>query len=328
MNYSTIEHMRIAVSNYCNLKCKHCYAFDCTREDLERCEKNQLTTAQIKEFIDMLIADFGLKKVSLTGGEPLAARVWPRTKEILEHCLEKDLNVQLNTSGSGEVGIDEIVTAAGQQKKNILLHASLDGTSEDTVDSFRGCPGAYKRAIKTITDAVRNRISVQVRYTLTCENFDQAESCYELVSQMGVESFMIKPIYLAGSAKGNKELVPDADAIKRMQTRLIKMSKGNPTRLDLPRPVYADLNNMPDKANIQIINCICGVKAGYITYDGNVYPCTYIAGANDSEKYILGNLKDKSFDFAKAWNSPYAYTEYRSAPADVCTTYEILTRCR
>ena len=83
MGYSKIEHMRIAISNYCHLKCKHCYASNMTQEDFNECEKQQMSIEMIKEFIDMLINEFELEKVSITGGEPLSSFVCRAEKFIL-----------------------------------------------------------------------------------------------------------------------------------------------------------------------------------------------------------------------------------------------------
>src|SRR5262249_3585979 len=100
------RHLRLCVSFYCNLHCEHCYVPEDYRDQYKRLlEPSQLSTAEIIDFIDLLIDRYFLRKLSLTGGEPLLNVAFPRSKAVLAHANRRGLQVQLNTGGFGQVQI-------------------------------------------------------------------------------------------------------------------------------------------------------------------------------------------------------------------------------
>lgn len=323
---TSIQNIRIAVSYFCNLRCKHCYVPEDDRFSYKQLEKDQLSVDQINKFVDFLVANFDLKKVTITGGEALLSNVWPRTIEVLQHALNRDLDIQLNTSGSGDIEMATIKEAAGDKYKKILMHMSLDGIDEDAVDEFRGKKGAMAKAMKSITDAVNLGLNVQARYTVTSTNIADAPACYDILNEIGVHSFMIKPMLPAGNAMINSDMILSKDDVRELQQELLRRSVTHRTRLDLPSPVYVKKSEIPAGANATIILCICGVEAGYIAYNGDVFPCTYIVGSPFSQSYVLGNIKDPDFDFGKVWVDPNSFAEYRQAHPEACTTHNILYR--
>lgn len=325
-NPTIMQNIRIAVSYYCNLHCRHCYVPETQRLDYRDLEKDQLSVDQINQFIDYLIDEFGLMKVTLTGGEPLLAEVWQRTLPVLQHALHNNLAVQINTSGSGNVPMKDLAEAAGSKLDHILLHASLDGIDPAKVDAFRGSAGAMDRAIAMIRDAVGLGINVQARYTATQENADDAVACYALLEKMGVNSFMLKPMLPSGNALLNAQMVLSQARARALQVALLAHSVGSKTRLDLPSPVYVPHAEWPQGANAAHVLCVCGVQAGYIAYNGDIMPCTYIAGSSVTRQYTLGNIKDPNFNFRKVWTDPKSFAEYRRASEETCTTHNILYR--
>lgn len=321
-----IQHMRLAASYYCNLRCQHCYVPDIDRTKYRKMEKEQLTLEQIDAFIDLLIKDFELEKISITGGEAMYHKVWPRTCHILQYAIQRDINVQINTSGSGDIDISAIVDTVNGSLDKILLHASLDGINEKKVDKFRGRKNAFKRALKTIQDAVSAGICTQVRFTVTKDNYDDTLACYDFVTDLGADAFMVKPMYPAGSGRLNSDLLIDREKVEKLQWQLIQKSIHRKTRLDLPQAVYIKPKDFPAGANVKIFNCICGVQAGYMAYNGDIYPCPYLVGAPNSTDFVIGNIKDPNFDFREAWLRSHTYSEFRTAREDTCTTQNILLR--
>lgn len=325
MKHSTIKIIRLAISNFCDLKCKHCYSAKLEREELLEMEKNQLSIEEIKDFLTILINDFGLEKVDITGGETLNHLVWPRTKEILKFAIENRLEIQLNTSGSGDIEVKEIKEVIGDYEK-FTLHVSLDGVDEEKVDWFRGKKGAFKSAIQTFKDAVASNLFVRSRFTVTKDNYNDIEACYDLVTSLGANAFMFKPVNLAGNAQLNKnELSVEEEIVRDIQLKLINKSIDCPTRLDLPAPHFINYDQIPSNANVRVTHCICGVNLLYMAYNGDIYPCTYFSGADNSEDYRIGNIMDKNFNFKEVWLSPETYREFRQALKHECTANKLLS---
>lgn len=98
------------VSFYCNLHCEHCYVPEEYRDQYKQLlEPSQLSVEEVTDFIDLLADDYSLRKVSLTGGEPLLKFAFPRTAAVMAHANKRGLQVQLNAGGLGQVPIPDVV---------------------------------------------------------------------------------------------------------------------------------------------------------------------------------------------------------------------------
>jgi radical SAM protein with 4Fe4S-binding SPASM domain len=323
-----LEHMRIAVSYYCSLKCQHCYVPELNRTKYKsRLESSQLSLVEICAFIDRLVDSLGLQKITVTGGEALLRNVWPRTRVVMRHGLDRGLTVQLNTSGSGQIDISEVVEVCGDDLNKFVLHLSLDGIDNDRVDVFRGKTGAMKRAVKTLDDAAAAGMRIETRYTMTEQNADETLPTYRFVSERGSTAFVMKPMFAAGTARENQDiLVRSREEVRSVQWQLLKESRGNPTALGLPEPVYIPESAFPEGANAYVVKCLCGHGAGYLSTNGDIYPCSYIVGAPDDKQWVLGNIRDPEWDFVEAWRRPESYRSFREAKVDQnCTAQNIVT---
>lgn len=320
--------LRIAVSYYCNQRCRHCYVPELNRVEYKhRLEESQLAPAQIENFIDLLISNFRLEKISITGGETLLNIVWPRTRRVMQHALRKGLTVQLNTNGAGQVSLHEVIEAAGSHLDQLIVQVSLDGLNEKHVDEFRGFPGAMRRSMETIRQGVSGGAYVRVRYSMTEDNYQDAVACYEQVDAMGAAQFVIKPAFSAGSARDNPTIITTGNVVREIQQRLVARSVGRRMQLDLAQPVFVDPSSFPAGANVNVINCACGKTAAYLSTTGDIYPCMYLVGDPGAESMVLGNIKDPSFDFARVWNKPDTFLEFRTGPRDGnCTAQNVLAR--
>ena len=62
-----IDYLRISIIDKCNLKCIYCMP----EESVESIEKDELLTFEEIERICIAAAEIGIKKIKITGGEPL-----------------------------------------------------------------------------------------------------------------------------------------------------------------------------------------------------------------------------------------------------------------
>jgi radical SAM protein with 4Fe4S-binding SPASM domain len=319
--------MRIAVSYYCNLKCQHCYVPELNRTKYRTLlESSQLELEEITSFVDRLVDEMGLNKVTITGGEALLHLVWPRTKVVLRHALDRGLTVQLNTSGSGQIRMSQIAEVCGSDLDKLILHLSLDGVDEERVDRFRGRKGAMRDAMRSLSDARDLGIRVEARYTITEENQQDTVGTYDLVSEYNARAFLAKPMFAAGVARQNEALLLRAkNQVRDVQMALLERSVGNTTRLGLPEPVYVVEGEFPKGHSAYVIKCACGDAAGYLSTNGDIYPCSYLVGAPDDRSHVLGNIRDR--DFVEMWSDPLAYSEFRNAVKDQnCTAQNIVSQ--
>lgn len=321
-----IRELRIAVSYSCNLRCRHCYVPEERRVRYREFYPDELTVGELEAVIDTLAADYGLKRISITGGEALLQPVWPRTERLLRRAIALDLRVRLITGGAGQVSVPTVLAAASGSD-NLTLQVSLDGVAAETVNSLRGRSYAYRRAVATIAEAAEHGIPVVVRYTVTEDNYQQTLACYDLATELGAATFVFKPVFSSGEARRSRVTPVTPESVRELQLATVARSVKRRTKLKLPQPCYVTSQEVPEGANVEITYCGCGRDVAYLAPNGDIYPCTYLVGMPGMERWRLGNLRDPGFDLARAWTAESTYRDFRSARREChCTAQEISAR--
>jgi len=173
------------VTEGCNLHCVHCRAVAAPVRNPE-----ELTTEEALALVDE-IAAFATPILVLSGGEPLYR---PDIFEIATYATGKGLRVALATNGTLVTPeIAHRIRDAGVLRVSI----SIDGANEETHDEFRAIPGAFKRAIKGISNLREIGVSVQMNTTIARHNFKQAPQIMDLALKIGVDAlhlFMLVPV--------------------------------------------------------------------------------------------------------------------------------------
>ncbi|MGY4319496.1 radical SAM protein [Bradyrhizobium sp. JR3.5] len=259
------DHMRISISLYCNLHCDHCYIPEEYRDQYKRLlEPSQLSIEEMTNFVDLLVDRYSLRKITITGGEPLLKIVFPRSAALMAHANKRGLHVQLNTGGLGQIPISDVVSLFDGREK-LVFQFSFDGAKRDTVDRFRRKPGVYESALRQMSEAVNCGALVQARMTANRHNVGEALDAYRLLSSIGVDSFKIRPMFAAGVAIDNQDaLLGSAEELKELQEALIAMAAQSSVRLELPPPIFVDTTK--PRPNVKFIECNCGVCLGLPLY--------------------------------------------------------------
>jgi len=181
-------------------------------------------------------------------------------------------------------------------------------------------------ALRSLREARDLGIADEARFTITEDNRQDTVPTYDLVAEHSARAFLAKPMFASGVARENEALLLRAkNQVRDVQIALLERSVGNPTRLGLPEPVYVLETEFPAGHNAYVIKCACGDAAGYLSTNGDIYPCSYLVGAPDDKQHVLGNIRDA--DFVELWSDPNAYREFRTAHKDRnCTAQNIVSR--
>lgn len=163
------------VTRACALHCLHCRA-----EAQYHPDPRQLTFEEGKQLIDQ-IADLDRPLFVFTGGDPLMR---PDLFELARYAIEeKNLPVSMTPSATPKV-----TRAAIQQAKEVGLSRwafSLDGSSAEIHDHFRGTKGSYDLTMRGIEYLKELEIPIQVNTTISNYNLHDLEAIAEKVKDMG-----------------------------------------------------------------------------------------------------------------------------------------------
>jgi cyclic pyranopterin phosphate synthase len=141
-----VEYLRISVTDKCNLRCVYCMP----EEGLPWLKKEQLLTYEEIRDVVAAMAPLGLRRVRLTGGEPLIRKDLPRLVDLIA-SVPGIQDLAISTNG---VLLDKLagpLKEAGATRVNI----SLDSFRRDRVDGLARREGTFDRVLSGLNAAER-----------------------------------------------------------------------------------------------------------------------------------------------------------------------------
>jgi cyclic pyranopterin phosphate synthase len=125
----TIDYLRISVTDKCNLRCRYCIP----AEGVELLRHEELLTLEETARLVRIMAGMGLKKVRITGGEPLVRKNIEKLIEDI-HNIPQIEDIAITTNGTLLNGRIQRLKSCGLNAVNI----SLDTLDEDVFTKITG----------------------------------------------------------------------------------------------------------------------------------------------------------------------------------------------
>jgi cyclic pyranopterin phosphate synthase len=141
-----IEYLRISVTDKCNLRCVYCMP----EQGLPWLKHQEILSYEEIAEIVRVMAGMGLRRVRLTGGEPLVRRDLAQLVRLLKRIDGID-DVALSTNAVLLAEHAAELRAAGVNRVNI----SLDSLREDRVASLARRTGYFEKILEGIAAAER-----------------------------------------------------------------------------------------------------------------------------------------------------------------------------
>lgn len=299
----------------CNLNCKHCYS------NARTISRKELTTKEALDVVDQL-ADFGVVALAFSGGEPLARKDF---FEVAKHAVDSDLYVSLATNGT------LLNKQTARELREIGLNyveISIDGSTPESHDEFRGLKGAFEMAVAGLKNCVEEGLCASVAVTATKRNFKDIPKILDLAEKFGARRFALFNFVPVG--RGVELVSQDLSPEEREETLLFLLNKllsGSKviilaTAPQLARVAVTHQQNIEGEilmpmAHMQttkvnskaaaLADFIGGCGAGRlycsISPEGNVHPCVFLP-------IKVGNLKEENF--GEIWLNSKLFTALRN----------------
>jgi cyclic pyranopterin phosphate synthase len=141
-----VQYLRISVTDKCNLRCIYCMPM----EGLPWLKREDILSFEEIERVVRAMAEMGLRRVRITGGEPLIRRDLPDLMRLIARVPGiEDLSLSTNAVLLEEQAAP--LRDAGVQRLNV----SLDSLREDRVDAISRRPGSYRQIMRGLEEAER-----------------------------------------------------------------------------------------------------------------------------------------------------------------------------
>ena len=182
----------------CDLACLHCRASanPCT-------DPRELTTPEIFRILGE-IADGGTAPhIILTGGDPLKRRDF---FDIVKRTIDVGLPCLVAPSATPLLNSEAVARIAALRVTAVSL--SLDGSSPERHDAFRGMPGTFERTLTIARDILDAGISLQINTLVTCGTIDDLPDIHRVVQRVGADRWSLFFLIKTGRGSQLRQITP------------------------------------------------------------------------------------------------------------------------
>jgi AdoMet-dependent heme synthase len=200
------------VTQSCDLACKHCRA---AAQPLPH--PDQLTHAEGMALIDQ-IAAMHIPIFVFTGGDPLKRE---DLFELIRYAAGKNVQVAVTPSATPLLTRDAIFRL--KEAGLVRLGISLDGSTPEIHDAFRGLPGAWARTIQAIEWANEAGIPIQVHTTISRHNVSDLDSLCDLFEKLAIVMWNV--FFLVPVGRGQLDDLLSGEEFEQVFGKIYELSR-------------------------------------------------------------------------------------------------------
>ena len=295
----------IEITNFCNLTCKHCYAFSGPKDKRE----DELTREEILDLLDQF-EELGVLQVFLTGGEVFAH---PNAVEIINYAKTKSFTTQIFTNG----------TLIKERHLSKIPEGTSFLVSFDTADPVKTVRGGMDYPILKEKFRLFEKYNHPFRTAVSVHNHN-IDDVFGIFSWCEKNEFP-RPQWMETHPIGRALLHKDILIPKEKVGQVIEIYQQCMDRFSkqCPQDEWEQLEEENDGFQITNIQTIkfcqrleratrrekCSRTMVYVNSAGDVYPCSNCM-SNGSHKG--GNIRENSF--VDIWD--YGFDKFRKITFD------------
>ncbi len=286
----SVDYLRISVSDKCNLRCIYC-------NPLGNCgfiERKEILRFEEIERIAGLFSECGIRKIRLTGGEPLVRKDVVRLVGKLA-AIPAIESLALTTNGVLLEGLAGPLKAAGLQRVNI----SVDSAKRDSyarITGFDLLPKVTRGIYKAMEAGLR---PVKINSVIIKGLNDSAEQILALAEMSIRLPLTVRFIEYCPTGKYTN---PVNDYLPNKKVRDIIECKYGPLSSVIEEHNHGPALTFKVKDSAGAIGFISGRSSTFcsscsrlrLTSDGKIMPCLYSAHTYNLKKLIRGGASEET----------------------------------
>lgn len=263
------------------------------------CEAWQNPSASSEEFDPEILRKIParMKRLNITGGEPLLRKDLPKIVEILDSKTDR---LEISTNGYFSDRLMEIARAFPR----LTVRISIEGLPA-TNDSLRGIKDGFDHAMRSLLGLKRLGLDdIGFAMTISGENCRDLIDVYTLAASMDVE-LANAVVHNSFYFFKNDNAIPNVNEVDDAMCRFIEALLRSPRRALRKRikdwfRAYLNLGLLAHvRGDTRPIPCGAGTDTFFVDPFGRVLACN-----GSAEPWIMGDLRTQSFD--EIWNGSIA----------------------
>lgn len=294
-----LRDLRVSVTDRCNLRCRYCMPREVFGADFPFLERDELLTFEEIERVVRVLVGLGIRKVRLTGGEPLLRRDLPDLVARLSRIDGiEDLALTSNGVLLGRMAQD--LVDAGLGRVTVSLDALDDATFRavsDTTIPVQAVVDGIAAARRAGLDPVKVNAVLQRGV-----NDDQIEPLAEWARELGVTVRFIEFMDVGTTNRWRRDgVVPAAEVAERIAARW-PIEPVDPAHAGEVAERYRYVDGAGEVGVIaSVTRPFCGTcSRARLSAVGELYTCLFAAEGHDLRELVRGDADDDALRAAVA----------------------------
>ncbi|MCL5407558.1 MAG: radical SAM protein [Patescibacteria group bacterium] len=269
------QHAQLEVTGRCNMRCKHCRAWDEARVNLP--------IPVIETISDFVVAegdsDF---RMTISGGEPFLRKDLPQIISIIK---DKGIESVIITTNGSLVDEDVLEKLAILNLRNLCIQVSIDSVDHGEHDAFREYPGAFEKAVHALDLTNKFGLVSSLRATMTESRIGQIHDLVRLALEHRAIRIGIGSVIPVGRGKENnlgmtpvskRRFLEELTSCKQQYPN-IDITTEDPLKFALNRPDIWSYGDDIDPTDPDVFGgCTAGVTGFNVSSDGIITPCAVL----------------------------------------------------
>jgi GTP 3',8-cyclase len=286
-----LHDLRISVTDRCNFRCQYCMPADQFGSNFIFLPNDSLLTFEEIERLATIFARLGVKKLRLTGGEPLLRKDLPDLVEKLSRIKGIE-DIGLTTNGFLLSKFAHDLKKAGLKRVNI----SLDSLNDELFGKINGRMINTKPVLDGIAASKEEDLSIKINMVVKkglndAEIIPMAEFCKK-------EDLQLRYIEFMDVGSTNEWKMDDVATKKEIYEILTKKYE-----LEILEPAYfgevaKQYRYKDSNLTVGFINSVsesfCGTcTRARLSASGQIYTCLFNGNGFDLRKLLRNGIKDE-----------------------------------
>ncbi|OIP31286.1 MAG: hypothetical protein AUK47_22745 [Deltaproteobacteria bacterium CG2_30_63_29] len=197
--------LALEITGRCNRNCVYCYNDWRARP---RETPDELKTATLLELVASVLRATGVRRLTVTGGEPLAR---PDALDLLAGLVGLGLELSLVSDGGL---IDEAMANALAALPVSLVQVTLLAANRESHDALKGTP-SFDATLRALAHLKRASVRTSVAFVCTRRNAQHFRDVIELCFALGVKDLAFSRFCATGRGGREDELSPTHEQLER-----------------------------------------------------------------------------------------------------------------
>lgn len=287
----SLHDLRISVTDRCNFRCTYCMPKEVFNDDYQFLAHDEVLTFEEIVRLAKIFRGHGIKKIRLTGGEPLLRK----EIEVLVEMLARELPgvvLTLTTNGSALKAKARALKAAGLTR----ISVSLDSLDDATFRAMNNVGYPVSKVLEAIDEAVAAGLA-PVKVNMVVKRGVNDKHIVDMARYFKNSGNIVRFIEFmdVGTSNGWKmdDVIPSAEVVKRIH-EVFPCEPANPNYSSEVAKRWRYKDGSGEFGVISsVTEAFCGTcTRARLSTDGSIYTCLFAQKGYDLKSMLRGGKSD------------------------------------